>query len=231
MKINSVIQNQVNFTGEEKPKVKSRGAKAYVSFIMPGTGQFCDGRNQDGKKYLLGWAGLQLGAGVWGISFINSMFKSASELKMPSKAKILTGFGLFAASLGVRIASSVNAYKGGDGEYEAESKENKKRHGGKAVASSFIPGLGQFCDGRIKAGLGFLAGAIGLGVLSRLSTKPMLKELKNFEKAAMELKELPAIKIGASKMLAPMIIGLGSTGLWIANVVDAYKGRKEEANV
>ncbi len=41
----------------------------------------------------------------------------------------------------------------------------QKKTGGttKAVASAFVPGLGQFMDGRNAAGAGFLAGTLGLG--------------------------------------------------------------------
>lgn len=43
----------------------------------------------------------------------------------------------------------------------------QKKTGGtvKAVASVFVPGLGQFMDGRNKEGAGFLAGTVGLSAL------------------------------------------------------------------
>ncbi len=102
--------------------------------------------------------------------------------------------------------------------------EQPKQKGGavKAVASAFIPGLGQFMDGRNKDGAKYLGASVGLGAASTLVSVSMLR------KASQALEEgaetLPKTPVG--KFVALGLMGLAGTGLWIANIVDAYKGGK-----
>lgn len=102
--------------------------------------------------------------------------------------------------------------------------DQPKQKGGavKAVASAFIPGLGQFMDGRNKDGAKYLGASVGLGAASTLVSVSMLR------KASQALEEgaetLPKTPVG--KFVALGLMGLAGTGLWIANIVDAYKGGK-----
>lgn len=102
--------------------------------------------------------------------------------------------------------------------------DQPKQKGGavKAVASAFVPGLGQFLDGRNKDGAKYLGASVGLGAASTLVSVSMLR------KASQALEEgaetLPKTPVG--KFVALGLMGLASTGLWIANIVDAYKGGK-----
>lgn len=96
--------------------------------------------------------------------------------------------------------------------------DQPKQKGGavKAVASAFVPGLGQFLDGRNKDGAKYLGASVGLGAASTLVSVSML-----LEEGA---ETLPKTPVG--KFVALGLMGLASTGLWIANIVDAYKGGK-----
>ena len=102
--------------------------------------------------------------------------------------------------------------------------DQPKQKGGavKAVASAFVPGLGQFLDGRNKDGAKYLGASVGLGAASTLVSVSMLR------KASQALEEgaetLPKTPVG--KFVALGLMGLAATGLWIANIVDAYKGGK-----
>ncbi len=102
--------------------------------------------------------------------------------------------------------------------------DQPKQKGGavKAVASAFVPGLGQFLDGRNKDGAKYLGASVGLGAASTLVSVSMLR------KASQALEEgaetLPKTPVG--KFVALGLMGLAGTGLWIANIVDAYKGGK-----
>ena len=59
----------------------------------------------------------------------------------------------------------------------AISHTEKKTGGkGKAWASVAIPGLGQFLDGRNKAGAGFLGGALALNIGNALAYRSLLKD-------------------------------------------------------
>lgn len=103
--------------------------------------------------------------------------------------------------------------------------DQPKQKGGavKAVASAFVPGLGQFLDGRNKDGAKYLGASVGLGAASTLVSVSMLR------KASQALEEgaetLPKTPVG--KFVALGLMGLAGTGLWIANIVDAYKGGKQ----
>ena len=138
---------------------------------------------------------------------------------------------------------------------------------GKAVASAFIPGLGQFCDDRNEAGIGYLSG-VGASTIAGCSflTKYARDVYNAKEKASHEIFEAKSRasskafkthdKLGkdfldyakqlereaTKNMLTPeeaaktvkkgglytgavlLIIG---AGLWLANIVDAYKGNKK----
>lgn len=115
--------------------------------------------------------------------------------------------------------------------------------GGKAVASFFIPGLGQFLDGRTAAGAGFLGGSIAL----QLIKFPLLKEYNRavkeesnaafpkdvkinsfgdfFKRSKAPLKSpkvLEAMK--TSKYKKAKMLGWGALALWVVGIIDAYKG-------
>lgn len=103
--------------------------------------------------------------------------------------------------------------------------EQPKQKGGavKAVASAFIPGLGQFMDGRNKDGAKYLGGAVGLSTASSLvGISIARKAAKAIEQGAECLPKTPVAKVAAIALM-----GLAGTGLWIANIVDAYKGGKQ----
>lgn len=110
--------------------------------------------------------------------------------------------------------------------FSGNIQETRQKGGaGKAVASAFVPGLGQFLDGRNKQGAGFLGGSIGLGVASSLVGRSIAKDMiKSLEQSAEAMPKTPT-----GKLAAVGLIGLAATGLWIANIVDAYKGGKQEA--
>lgn len=110
--------------------------------------------------------------------------------------------------------------------FSGNIQETRQKGGaGKAVASAFVPGLGQFLDGRNKQGAGFLGGSIGLGVASSLVGHSIAKDMiKSLEQSAEAMPKTPT-----GKLAAIGLIGLAATGLWITNIVDAYKGGKQEA--
>lgn len=102
--------------------------------------------------------------------------------------------------------------------------DQPKQKGGavKAVASAFVPGLGQFLDGRNKDGAKYLGASVGLGAASTLVSVSMLRKASQaLEQGAETLPKTPVVKIAALGLM-----GLASAGLWIANIVDAYKGGK-----
>ena len=112
---------------------------------------------------------------------------------------------------------------------------------GKAVASAFIPGLGQFCDGRNKAGAGYMASNVALNVgtmaagyaiakdVVKLSEKAVAKGVKEPQEFSAMAKEFVGSlsKAGKAKYAALIALPVISTGLWIANIVDAYKGNRK----
>ena len=125
--------------------------------------------------------------------------------------------------------------------------QNKAGGGGKAVASAFCPGLGQFMDGRNKEGALYLAGAVGSASAGRALLSKADKDVfeavseasrKAFEickpgsdvwelSDKMEKEALKNVKKGGR--YAGICLGLLGMGLWIANIVDAYKGGKKKA--
>ena len=106
--------------------------------------------------------------------------------------------------------------------------EQKQKGGAfKAVASTFIPGLGQFCDGRGKAGALFLGGTVAASLGSRALAISSLNSMAPVEKAGEVILKSP----GKAKYFGALALGLAATGLWIANIVDAYNGGKQAQNV
>lgn len=107
----------------------------------------------------------------------------------------------------------------------AETPE-KKGSAGKAIASAFLPGLGQFCDGRTKDGLKDLGAHI---LLPAVGTAAGMAGYLNFAKAV----EAGA-KSGVTKtpygfyaaIGVAALAGIGTFANWIHSVVDAYKGGK-----
>ena len=105
-------------------------------------------------------------------------------------------------------------------------KQNKKGGGGKAIASAFIPGLGQFCDGRAKAGALYLGGVTAASLGGRMLSASYLNNLiQTTEKTGEAL-----VKSGGrGKLYGAITLGIAATSLYIANIVDAYKGGKQKA--
>lgn len=108
---------------------------------------------------------------------------------------------------------------------------DKKTGGaGKAWASAFVPGLGQFLDGRNKEGAIYMgadfASAIGTFALGHSITKDFFQAAENaMEADGFDVSKYLS-KLPKGKMIAGLILGIGTTALWIANIVDAYKGKK-----
>ena len=102
-------------------------------------------------------------------------------------------------------------------------KDTKSGHWGKAIASVIVPGLGQFCDGRVAdgfkqlgAGVGFLLAGKGLGIVF---VNEFAKSLRNAVKPG----------LGAKSALAGSILaGIGFVANSIHSIVDAYKGGKKD---
>ena len=117
----------------------------------------------------------------------------------------------------VQSVSSVS-FKGNQ-----QQVERQKGGAGKAVITWFIPGLGEFLDGRNKQGVAYLGSRIGVGALAGLLYS---KQMQNILQAMDEGVEVAK----SNKLLAPIvgILGLVSFGLAIANVVDAYKGGSDK---
>lgn len=109
----------------------------------------------------------------------------------------------------------------------AVNEKGKKTGGaGKAVASYFIPGLGQFIDGRNKEGAKFLGATLGLGAIGMFLQKDILKaSLKGNIEGMMEA----SLKFTESKTKMAAVLGVGvlALGVKIADMVNAYKGNKE----
>lgn len=96
----------------------------------------------------------------------------------------------------------------------APKKKEKKGGWGYSIASGFLPGLGQFCQGRTADGFKQLGSCLGLGMLS--ATAYML---------AMNAKNKYAQIAGIA---AGVVAGLSNLGVGIYSMVDAYKGGKKD---
>jgi hypothetical protein len=102
----SAISSGMAFRGsEEKPK--GGGGKAVASAIIPGLGQFCDGRNKDGAKFLLGSIGLGIGSKVLGGLALTA--QSPAVQKAGLAGAVVSGLAVTA----LWIYNIVDAYKGG----------------------------------------------------------------------------------------------------------------------
>lgn len=112
MSVNSV--NAANPVVQENKK--GGGGKAFASAIIPGLGQFMDGRNRAGAAYLGTMAGAGIGINLLSGSIMKDAFTAASETTLNKQnAKAFGIFGLAIASFAVWIANIVDAYKGGKG--------------------------------------------------------------------------------------------------------------------
>ena len=117
---------------------------------------------------------------------------------------------------------------------------------GKAVASAFIPGLGQFCDGRNKEGALYLVGTAGSTLTGAALVSKYLKDVfeaqSKASRKAFEISKPGEFLDLANKMKKEAVKNLKKGGiyaacalavlgsvLWIANIVDAYKGGKKKA--
>ena len=92
---------------------------------------------------------------------------------------------------------------------------------GKAVASFFIPGLGQWLDDRKKEALGFFGSFVALTVANRMN----IKSLNDID--LNQVMENGAKGLYKSPVLAGVlsVLGIGHT---IYRVYDAYKGDRNE---
>ena len=106
-------------------------------------------------------------------------------------------------------------------------KQIKTGGASKAVASAFIPGLGQFCDGRNKEGVKFIGASIALSAAFSSLSNSFSKTLITAVESGAE--KLP--KSGKNKLIGMAAIGVASSILYIANIVDAFKGNKSKKNI
>lgn len=90
-----------------------------------------------------------------------------------------------------------------------------------AIASTFIPGLGQFCDGRYKSGALFLGGTVAGTIGTRALA---LSALNSLAKTAGTAGNVMIKTGGKGKMIGALALGAATAALGIANIVDAYKG-------
>ena len=104
---------------------------------------------------------------------------------------------------------------------------------GKGVASAFVPGLGQFCDGRNKEGAAYLGTSAAIALGANALGKSISKDMFQATQAATQNSGFDVSKylkgLSKYKMWGALALGLAGTGVWIANIVDAYKGGKKQA--
>ena len=105
-----------------------------------------------------------------------------------------------------------------------QTAPQQKQTGGaaKAVASYFVPGLGEFLDGRNKSGAFFFAARTGVALASAGIGAGMMRDMTN--SMLQEDVFIPTVK--KNKTLALGALGIAGMGLAIANIVNAYKGEK-----
>ncbi len=112
-------------------------------------------------------------------------------------------------------------------------KQRKTGGSSKAAASCLLPGLGQLCDGRTAAGLGYMGSVATTGVTSVALSNSFTKDLFEASEASMKNGVFDISKymskIPKGKLYGAIALGLATAGLWIANIVDAYKGNKNKA--
>src|SRR5215510_12272190 len=102
---------------------------------------------------------------------------------------------------------------------------NNKRTGGakKAAASFFVPGLGQFLDGRNKEGAAFLSLSAGLSVLGICLRKNAAKTAFKGGLEGMMDSAIRAVR-PVSKSFAVKAVALAAVVVKIADMMNAYKG-------
>ena len=105
----------------------------------------------------------------------------------------------------------------------SQSTQRPKGGAGKAAITWFIPGLGEFLDGRNKEGALFLGSRLGVGALTGVLYTGFAKNILNaFANGASSFKGDKIIPAAIT------LLGLTSFGLAIANTVDAYKGGSDK---
>jgi len=114
-----------------------------------------------------------------------------------------------------------------------QPQEKKTGGAGKAWCSVPIVGLGQLIDGRTGAGLGYMGASAAAGITSFLCSRSLLKDVFEMQdKEIMSgvtkvLTKAEKTKL-ISKAAGSVIGGLASVGIWIANIIDAYKGDRSK---
>lgn len=110
--------------------------------------------------------------------------------------------------------------------------QRKTGGGGKAFASAIIPGLGQFLDGRSAAGTGYLGASVATVLAAGALNKSIQKDIfQNFDKIPNEKVNINNIlkAVSKRKVYGFRALAIGALALFIANIVDAYKGGKKKA--
>ena len=111
-----------------------------------------------------------------------------------------------------KCSMQVNAI--GTSSVNFKGEEKKTGGAGRAWCSVFIPGLGQFLDGRSGAGAAFMGSNVALNVAGGVGVYQILKSMSN------------NVKPSVAKMAIVGAASLISTVAWIWNIVDAYKGKR-----
>ena len=104
--------------------------------------------------------------------------------------------------------------------------KKKEKNVGKAIASGFLPGLGQILDGRVKDGAKDLGTILGLGIVGKLTAMAGgVSFVKATEAAAKGISKTPYGYYAACA--AGLVIGAATVAKWVHSVVDAYNGGKK----
>ncbi len=111
--------------------------------------------------------------------------------------------------------------------------QNKTGGSGKAWCSVFIPGLGQFLDGRNKAGAIYMGTSIAAVLGTRALLGSAVKDVFRASETTITSNASSATKylskLSGCKVYGAVALGLAGAALWIANIVDAYKGNRKKA--
>jgi len=102
------------------------------------------------------------------------------------------------------------------------SQQRRTGGAGKAIASAFIPGIGEFLNDRNKEGAFFLGTRIGASIITNKISKSILNDIAKTQQ------ENVAIKLSPLKKYASIVMPFVALGLAIANIVDAYKGKQNK---
>ena len=110
----------VSFKGNARNYERSKGGagKAAASLLIPGLGEFLDGRNRQGAIFLGSRLGVALTSVALSIrnsnNFFNAFLKENYEEAIKNSSKYAAPiFALGLAGTGLMIANVVDAYKGG----------------------------------------------------------------------------------------------------------------------